>query len=535
MIGFNRKEESSDLHWDEQNKKIDESTHLAFISKTSGGKTRRLLGALRHYMSDQKGVLVFDVKNIIDRDILTIVDKDRVFKLGVDSAGKHAIKINLFSHITQSEQNIQRFSKALLSSEAYSDHKFWAQSSELILSTSLSLLSYMNKCLIHVSTIIDREIEFERTIRYDEDKEVIFSLSSNPLTFAEFYEKISHRETFRQTAGNIQVIVDKFFEEIKGYLDFNTLNKEDALTLDMYMYKIERFAKLFSTYQLPSKEDFSGTSGSYFGLLMGTPQILYTDTTLNSKEDTHDVCDLLEKGNCVIVSTNNLQVQSFLFNIYAEHFSLRASLPDANEVVIALDEANSLLNTGTSIDMEHVVTYARSSRLKLIALFQSEKQLYKAFGTFSAETILENFTKITMVNKENRDTDYLYYRVEDDEKVIKFDPLFKTKSEQYAAIRDFQLNTHDFPSIKRKDTEIVLFDHAVYDKRKEVTVVDIDTMKSRNVKYIIDEDKYYGHFMNRHGYIGDKEKTSFLSMEDIEKAANDILMNIKQDPLLKSS
>jgi hypothetical protein len=370
----------------------------------------------------------------------------------------------------------------------------------------------MNKLLAEVSKTIGEDIEFSTFITYKEgenDKEVPFSISSKPLTFEEFYNKISTRTHFRHVAGNIREITDEYFKKITQYVDTNKFSREDALKFDKLMYTINKYSKLMATYRLPAKEDFSGTSGSYFRMILGINSILYTDKTLNSIEDTHDVKRLIEEGNCVICLSDDIQVQELIFTIYAEHFSLRSSLVNANPVSIVIDEANSLINTGTTIDLEHYLTFSRSSNLSIVSLFQSKRQLFQAFGENNAESILENTTRIIL--SEKRDSKFFYYTVDDDDTLFRFDPQFSTERERYSALKVFQEQNNEFASIQKKESEVVLWNHSFYNSTGKVMIVDIDTLNSRSVEYIADEAQYYGYFMNKFSnniYLDD-EKNEF--------------------------
>lgn len=312
---------------------------------------------------------------------------------------------------------------------------------------------------------------------------------------------ISHRETFRQIVGNIFKVFNLFEEEMKGRVESGLLlTEENASVLDTFLGDMVRFAKEFSTYKLASDDgSASGTSGVWFTMCSSIPSTLFTDKSLNVPHNTHNTKELLESGKCIIVSINNEEVMGTLFNYYAEYFSARASRPDIRPVTIMLEEANRLLTTMINIDLEKTITYSRQAKLSIVTVFQSWGQAYEVFGRYVAESIFENVTRLTMVEGGKKDAKYLYYSMDDDS-IHAFDPKFATDKELYVAELEYQKITRQFSSIEKSVSEVVVFDHFLYEYSNEVTLVDVETLSSRSVKYMPMEKK------NKNGYFVTKLK-----------------------------
>jgi hypothetical protein len=302
------------------------------------------------------------------------------------------------------------------------------------------LFQTMNKTLMCINEMTGAVKNFSRTITYNEanpedKKEIIFEIKETPITFKEVYTIISDRTAFSQFVANIKEVVKVFEEEMHDRVNLKTLTEITAFELDTYFEEIKSFSEEFGTYKLSQDEhSASGTAGIWFTMCSSIPDILFSDESLNAKENTHDTKALLESNACIIISINNEQVMSILFNYYCEYLSARASKVDLHPVTIILEEANRLLSTGVDIDLERTITYSRQAKLSIVTVFQAWGQAYNAFGEHTASSILENVTRLTMIKPDNKNNKHMCYLVnEDGDKVYSFDPKFATQKELYAA------------------------------------------------------------------------------------------------------
>ena len=173
---------------------------------------------------------------------------------------------------------------------------------------------------------------------------------------------------------------------------------------------------------------------------------------------------------------------------------MRASRPRDSIVpnTIYLEETSRILSADT--DIERVITYARQSKLSLVLILQSMQQAYEVFGNNVADTIFENVTQLTLVSHENRDPKYLYYTVNENEYIFPFDPKFTETKDLYLAELEYQHLVNQYASVDKTPTEVALYDHYLYSSKKEIALLDTETMTDRSVKYNIEDESYKGYF-----------------------------------------
>jgi hypothetical protein len=107
-----------------------------------------------------------------------------------------------------------------------------------------------------------------------------------------------------------------------------------------------------------------------------------------------------------------------------------------------------------------------------------------------------------MIKTDSKNNTHMCYLVDENEnKIYSFDPKFATQKELYAAELEYQKLTNQFSSIEKSDTEVVLFDHFIYEHNAQVALVDIESMTSRNVNYIPpSKRKKNGYFRSKLKY-----------------------------------
>ncbi len=368
-------------------REINFSTHLAVVGATGLGKTRKILDIHDSRFAQGHGMLWFDPKNVVYREIIhRAKDKKKIYRLGIPGGGKNDIRINILSLLTESEEKMDQFCLSFFSKRGKMHSDFWTTAAAKMFFTSAMLYMTLSRILCYVNTLTGEEKSFSSLITYDgknneEEKRISFLITSSPITMEYLYEQISNRENFRQTAGNIHLIVEAFFSEMQTRLASCNLTVENLLQIGIWADDIKRFAKEFNTYILPAGDDSSsGRSGVWFTMCSSIPRSFYSDPSLNAAHHSHDTKALLESGQCIVVSLGNEQLMSTLFNYYAEYFSLRASMHDVRSITIILEEANRLLNTGIEIDIERIITFSRQAKLSVVTVFQSWGQAKKAFG-----------------------------------------------------------------------------------------------------------------------------------------------------------
>ncbi len=116
------------------------------------------------------------------------------------------------------------------------------------------------------------------------------------------------------------------------------------------------------------------------------------------------------------------------------------------------------------------------------------------FGEHIAHSIFENVTRLTMTKGDQKESPYLYHIVDDEEYLYTFDPKFASDNLLYRSELEYQKMTGQFPMIERSDTEMVVFDHFLYQHNHKVTIVDTKTMRTKQVTYIPADRQKLGSF-----------------------------------------
>jgi hypothetical protein len=215
-------------------------------------------------------------------------------------------------------------------------------------------------------------------------------------------------------------------------------------------------------------------------MISSIPQELYSNMALNTKEHSHDVRALLENGECLIVSFSNRLVMSTLFNLYANMFSTRAADHNTRPVTLVLEEAREILH---GLDLERTLVYARESNCSVVMALQSMHQAYMVYGKDIADTIFENITRIHLLPSMTSRKGHFLYRVDDDEELYSFDPKFTKVVELYKAELEYQRLTEQFSSIQKGTTEVVIFNHYLFECTNRVTLINVQDLSIRQVLY----------------------------------------------------
>ena len=362
---------------------------------------------------------------------------------------------------------------------------------------------------------------FSKDIELDEDTSLKFRYSGKPLTLNELNQYFIEHDTFRILSGKAYKISKYLKDMVSDNLDISNMTQKKVKTLDKLFRELDEAVANISQYELGSnKAEASGDNGMWFSIRSSIPSSLIDNPSLNVKKESSDLIEILEEGNIIVVDSETLDSEavSSILNFVWDRLSLRSSKNIKHPVACIVEEASRVLSPGT--DLERTLAYARESNLSLILAVQSISQLKDIFGPIKLDSILNNVTHIKLSSKEDKLKKF-HFRVNDDETIQKFEPLFLSKEALYRADLRFQSETGQFGSVDKGRNELVIYDQILYDTRGTVILIDLETMSER-------EEDYYPEDMGNNEFVN-MLKSYIEDQIEIEKELEDMANQLEDD------
>jgi len=493
--------------------------HTLTIGQTGCGKTTSIIRPLiEKSIKDKHAILLFDEKNLLHLDLKYLDDApiENVFQLGGIAKGTNDLKINLLDMV-QSKKQFQKFANSLMRvSSSGEGHRFWAQSAANMLSDIYQSLFSIKKLLQYASKNLYKDsLKVSIKITSDDSKlkdplVYMYTINSQNLTIKELFSFFENRVKFKVFTEYHKELLYSIQETVSSIFLISDIEDKCLQELDTLYYDIEKDLSRLKKWKISLKsQDSSGNNGVYFTVAASLGDLAIIESVNYPNGD--NIIDILEEGKHVVVNSEDLpsQVTSILFSRTLDILSLRAKRKKIQTVSVIVDEASRVLNE----DSELHTDFLRQAKVFVHLAIQHESQLIEKFGESKYQTYQTNFQEIfKMATYEQVMPKFQYYSHYDGEVYIS-KPIFLEEKDLLKFEYIYQQETNQYSTLHLED-EVVVYDGRLYEERKEVLVIDINTLEERSVPYH-KEESIKGKVFSE---LYEKERGMYLeSIEDTMK------------------
>lgn len=376
--------------------------HMLILGETGSGKTTGIINPnLLYRMKEGHGILLFDYKGHYHMHVKALAKRagrlNDVMIIG-EPWGENINVLGLLN-----ENGIEEVLKVVI--EAGENNKYWENSA---VNLALEILKIIKN--FRLSGINDLEYNFK----------TLFEISSNAKRLKKFKESI------------IPLMLEKYDEFDEDECVYVNNIKEALETLDNIADDEELDSVIKGTRRLIS--DVLAT--------LSKPISKIASCDFLNKEGI-DPAEELDKGKIIIIKTNFLGETELSILVKAIFHKLHDRFVEfKTPVSIFIDEAQKVLNP----KFELPIDILREIKVDVILSTQSIANLENKLGKLKTYELLANLTTKVYLKGQDSLIKKGFYRINDNDEVIKFKPLYINKNEYFEAEYEYQ----EFIKIREK-------------------------------------------------------------------------------------
>jgi hypothetical protein len=238
----------------------------------------------------------------------------------------------------------------------------------------------------------------------------------------------------------------------------------------------------------------SGIRGVYFTLMASLGGSIVDVDCLNASREPSDMIILLEEGKHIIINSESLPVMAtnIIVSRTLEFLTLRAKRQNPIPVSFIADEASRVMSRKS--DLDRILAFGREAGVSLHLATQAESQLVEMYGELKFHSMRSNFGDIYNLHTMEYPLDKFHYHSKKDEKVYITEPIFIDKKVLLHTEKAYQVETQQYKELEIEETEVVIYDARLYEEKHLLLVVDMHTLKEREVYYVVEDKKRVPYF-----------------------------------------